>query len=266
MKELVALFNSPDVSASRLEEIAALSLPRSRYLIAMTPRSGSSYLCDVMAKTKRLGNPGEMFNPGFVPDILKRIPGRSAGEYTDNVFKVRQTRNGVSGIKASWFQFNNFKKMMSDTAWDGIRFIYLLRRDVAAQAVSLFKATATSVFHTNIAHAPDAVDKLRQLEYDFDKIHYWYEHIVEQERGWEVFFHDRKIYPLYLTYEHIEADVLMVMRRIARYVSVAPNNVLLPGEQSVFERVSDERNFEWSQRYVAERRKQLQRSRSSAAA
>ncbi|NIV10795.1 MAG: hypothetical protein GWN62_05760, partial [Aliifodinibius sp.] len=62
---------------------------------------------------------------------------------------------------------------------------YLTRRNLAAQAVSLYKATASNVFHTNIKHEREALHKLEMLEYDFKKIQRWYWHIALQEQGWK---------------------------------------------------------------------------------
>jgi LPS sulfotransferase NodH len=92
----------------------ALPEPRSRFIIAITPRSGSSYLCDLMTKVKLLGSPGEVINQKFIPKILKRIPGRNPDEFLKNILRFRKTKNGVSGLKASWFQFRNFKNAMID--------------------------------------------------------------------------------------------------------------------------------------------------------
>ena len=79
MNKIPQIFDDPVVDLKRLGQIAALPEPRSRFIIAITPRSGSSYLCDLMTKVKLFGIPGEVINQKFIPKILKRIPGQKSG-------------------------------------------------------------------------------------------------------------------------------------------------------------------------------------------
>ena len=104
----------------------------------------------------------------------------------------------------------------------GFKYIYLTRRDLAAQAVSLYKATETTVFHTNIQHSQDAISKLQTLGYDYEKIKEWYVHIDRQEKGWQDYFYENNIFPLCITYEDIDENVFKVLKRIARFVHVDP--------------------------------------------
>lgn len=254
MNKIPKIFDNRIADLNRLEEVSAIPAPRSRYIIAMTPRSGSSYLCDVMKKIKRFGTPDEVINQEFIPGIMKKIPGRTPDEYIRNVIRVRKTGNGISGFKASWFQFRNFMQAMTDHDYlSGFKYIYLTRRDLAAQAVSLCKATASSVFHTNVQHDDEAIRKLELLEYNFDRINEWYEHIAKQEKGWQSYFFENRIFPLCITYEDVEEDILMVLKRIATFVGVKPEKFSMPEEPSVFKKVRDKRNGEWAHRFALER-------------
>jgi LPS sulfotransferase NodH len=259
MNEISNIFKSLAANPNRLNELEALPEPRSRYIIAMTPRSGSSYLCDLMKKGKQFGAPGEFINPIFIPGIIKNIPGRTAEEYLRNTLRITKTSNGVSGFKTSWFQFQGFKNSMNDEDYlSGFKYIYLTRRDLAAQAVSLYKATSSSVFQTNIQHHEEAIKKLESLTYDYAGIKNWYGHIIAQEKGWQRYFHENHIVPLSITYEEIEADVLGVIKRIAGYIDVDPATVTRPKEVSVFKKMRDSRNTEWAQRFTLERSVQEQ--------
>lgn len=255
--KVLEIFTSSELDEPLLASIEKLPDPRSTYIIAMTPRSGSSYLCDVMKASKRFGTPDEVLNVNFIPNILAHIPGRTADEYMRNIFRVRKTPNGISGLKASWFQFNNFVQGMADAKQvQKQKFVYLTRRDLAAQAISLYKATASDVFHTNKQHGAEALQKLDELEYDYKKIEQWLHHIATQEAGWRKYFSQHAIVPLAISHEEVDADVLGVMKRIAPFVGVDPNNVKLPETASVFTKVSDSRNAEWAERFVTEYRKQ----------
>jgi len=240
--------------------------PRSRYIIAMTPRSGSSYLCDVMTKTRRFGAPGEFLNKNFLPKILTAIPADNANDYLHRVFIKKKTPNGLSGLKTSWFQFEEFLSEFTDTEYlKKTRFIYLRRRDVIMQAISLYKATKTDVFHTNVEHGEEQINALKALEYDFKGIERWRQHILRQEQGWDNYFYQNRIFPLNLFYEEIEQDILRLMKRVATFVAVDPNNVQMPDEASVFRKVRDQRNMEWAERFAKDLAKKGLKLQPSAA-
>lgn len=174
MKRIDRLFAVIEPNLRQLDELASISDPRSCYVIAITPRSGSSYLCDVMKELKCFGTPTEALNDKFIPRNMRKVPGRSPDEYLRNYMRSRKTKNGVSGVKASWFQFQNFIKCISEMSYVlGFKYIYLTRSDIIAQSVSLYKATTSQVFHTNKKHSEKALQILESLEYDHEKIEHW---------------------------------------------------------------------------------------------
>ncbi|MBT9098016.1 hypothetical protein KFZ76_09915 [Methylovulum psychrotolerans] len=251
MNTITDIFSHPVLNGQVLQDLEAVPEPRSRYIIAMTPRSGSTYLCDVIKNTRRLGKPQEILGAIAVANrIGKNMPGRTPDEYLRNGIRVSRTANNVSGLKASWFQFENFTQAMADLRYlNGFKFVYLTRRDLAAQAVSLYRATSSEVFHSHVAHSETALAKLEALDYDYQAIKYWYEHIVAQEKGWQRYFYERRIYPYCLSYEDIEDDILTVLKRLAVYIDVDPNNILLPSAPSTIQKLRDGRSREWAQRF-----------------
>lgn len=253
MNPIAQLFINPELDFARLAEINAMQEPRSRYFIAITPRSGSTYLCDVLHRSRRFGKPQEILDTKPIALRLPIIPARTPEEYLRNVLKVHQSANGVSGTKASWFQWQQFKSCISDKSiFTSFNYIYLTRHDTAAQAVSLYKATASSVFHSAAINNEEALIALNQLNYDYIKIKYWYDHIIVQQQGWQQYFHEYAINPLYLYYEDIDNDLLAVLKRIAVHVNVLPKNVFLPTNKSAYTKISDERNADWACRFAIE--------------
>ncbi len=257
MNKIIKIFEDPTVDLHKINALEATSDPHSKYIIAFTPRSGSSYLCDLLKNVKRFGMPDELLHGEFIPNIMENIPGRTPDEFIRNVLRRQKSKNGVSGLKASWFQFELFAQAMEDPVRlkdKDYRYIYLTRRDAFSQAVSLYRATATSVFHTNVPISPEAIHRLETLEYDFAEISRWYDHIAVQERGWQEYFYENRIFPLCITYEDIEQDALQVLQRIATFVEVAPHGIAMPEQPSVFEKLGDTRNVEWAYRFAMERR------------
>lgn len=251
---MIDLFNNFPIDAQQLAKMQALPAIKQQYVVAITPRSGSSYLCDVMTKSRCFGQPDEFINPDTIAQIMAKIPGRTPEEYLTNILKFRRARNGISGLKASWFHWQRFSQAMNDEQRHYLtqfKYIYLTRRNLIAQAISLYRATASSVFHTNIQHSPDALNKFQAQQYDYEAIKFWYEHIAQQEQGWQQYFYQQRIYPLCLTYEDVETDIVMTLKRIANYLGIDVNSVLLPKEaSSIFEKVGDQRNIEWTHRFA----------------
>ncbi len=249
VQELLNVFATPG-DTSKLASLRQARTPAVKYMIAMTPRSGSSYLCDVLGQTQRLGSPGEFLAPNSVSSHHARtVATDSPDEYVELMLRRGRSVNGVSGFKASWFQFKNFTAVMrSPQAFTQYKIIYLTRRHLAAQAVSLYRMTSTRVSHTNIEHSSAQLEALEALSYDYDKIKFWHKHLHVQEQGWQAYFAQHGIYPLCITYEDIDADVAAVCRRIAAYLGRPKAAASIPTE-SVFRKLAGRTSVEWAAQF-----------------
>src|SRR5246127_2621589 len=75
------------------------------YVIASTPRSGSSLLAAGLVSTGVAGRPEEYFTPdhiGFYKQDLKLPMSCSWPEYLTKVMAFAATENGVRGVKIHW--------------------------------------------------------------------------------------------------------------------------------------------------------------------
>ncbi|MEY4194397.1 MAG: hypothetical protein RLZZ226_765, partial [Pseudomonadota bacterium] len=119
---------------------------RSEYLIAFTPRSGSSWLTSLLVDTRLAGRPEEWLNPNHLPDILKAHPCRDLTSYVRRIRRIMLSRKRRTfGIECSWFQWKLYldanQQRVLPFAFD--HHIYWTRRDLLGQAISLYKATET---------------------------------------------------------------------------------------------------------------------------
>jgi len=251
METIKNIFESSLINQDLLRKIEGFLDPKIKYMIAITPRSGSSYLSDVIESTKMLGNPGEFFPVEFIKNIIKNAPAKNPDDYLTNVLKLTQTSNSVAGVKTSWYQFQNFFNEVDDkSVFNKFKYIYLVRQDVTAQAISLYKATQSSLFHTNIDHSEEIKAKNESLDYDYRKIKKWFDHIKSQEEGWQNFFVVNNIHPLYITYEEIDDNVALVVNKIATYLSIS--SPFLHGKEvptSVFRKIGNSNNLDWAKKY-----------------
>lgn len=193
-----------------------------KYVIYFTPRSGSSWLTDILAQTKRLSRAMEAFNPNFIPNISKAINASNLNQYC-NVMTRRFNTQGVFGFEVTMHQMNavftkpnGFIKRFGDGPC-----FWLIREDIVAQAVSLAKMVTTQVGHTANATAEERKASDTSFGYDRAMIKQWLNHILIAERLNEKLFADFNLSPLRLSYEQITSlGAARVVDIFARHVGV----------------------------------------------
>jgi len=215
------LFRNPEFDPDRFETDMTIAPARRRYVIYFTPRSGSSWLTDVLIASKLMGKPQEWFNPNFIPNIARGINANSLEGYVD-MLRRKHKRGGYFSTEITIFQLH--RVFRDEAAFleffpPDIPAFYLRREDMILQAVSLAKAVDTSVFHTKntAAGAIDEADKA--FSYDARGIGKWLAHILDQERRIEAYFDRFGIRPHRLSYEQIttmgeEATVRHFMKHL----------------------------------------------------
>lgn len=199
---------------------------RISYAILTTPRSGSSYLCDLLDSTKIAGHPREHLR--FAAQELSRHCNFNYLELLDNLMKYRLTDNGVFGTKLiSHFLFElqqtkpDFKQIFQSID----KFILLVRKDKVAQAVSLVVAQKTEVWHLH--HNGKNINyqsKLDQIEIDnnlLNNVEQKHNFINKQEARLKKILANNQIEPLTVVYEDILADSELQINRILDFLAIA---------------------------------------------
>lgn len=238
----------PDTYARVMRRPAA----QTRYVIYFTPRSGSSWLTDILGQSGRLSKANEAFNPNFIPNIAQVCNAATLEQYV-NVLLRRHNTGGVYGCEVTLHQLN---AVFGDPA-EFLRLLdpgpcfWLLREDIVAQAVSLAKMVATKVTHAPHASEEARRDSDRQFSYSARQIRRWLVHILNAERDSEALFARHGLHPLRMSYEQItRRSAAEMVALVARHVGVAG---LEPGEvQSQHTKIATERNAEFAQRFRAE--------------
>lgn len=176
---------------------------RKTYRIFFTPRSGSSWLTDVVTRTRRLGKPEEWFNPNFVPRVAQSLNADNLTNYV-KMLKRKQAAGGLFGFEITYYQmlttFGSEAAFLAHFPPDVPSF-FLMREDIVLQAVSLAKSVATSIYHSVDAAVEDIGRADRDFQYDAGTIEYWLAHILDQECRFERFFAASGIAPLRISYE-----------------------------------------------------------------
>lgn len=230
----------------------ALPPPERHLGILFTPRSGSSWLTDVLEQAKSFGKPREWFNPDFLAETATSVGCDTLDDYIHAIQRGHNTR-GCFSFEATLFQlqaiFEDPDRLLSyipaDTVW-----VYLTRQDIVLQAVSLAKAVATNVYHSADQTATTLQNADRQFTYDANAIAYWLEHVFQLEQETESFIARNGIVPRRLNYESLTAAgagaaVQTFSELLGITGAVAP-------ETSTHVKIGTDRNAHFADRFRAE--------------
>ena len=172
-------------------------LPLNAYLLCGTPRTGSTLLCGLLQSTNVAGRPESYFR---VPDEQTwanrwRLPRRPDGtfnyhDYIRAAIATGTTPNGVFGARVMWGTLDEIVTRLSSVypllagadlqlltrAFGSLRFVYLWRADIVAQAVSWVRAEQTHFWQ-------DGDESLQsyQPQFDFEQIRTLVQTIAEHE-------------------------------------------------------------------------------------
>lgn len=201
------LFDSSEFDQLRYDRLIRNNPPAEKtYAIYFTARSGSSWLTDIAKQTGRLSDPGECFNPSFVPRMSKALNTSDMDQYIE-VLRRRRNTHGVFGFEATFYQirvtFGSIEAFMA--YFQSAPCFWLIRQDIVQQAVSLYKMDVTQVTHKAHSDSESRAAAEAKFVYDREQIHYWVRHLLNKEIGTEAMFKEYGLTPLRLSYEVITA-------------------------------------------------------------
>ena len=233
----------------RHERIKKRAPAQTNYVIYFTPRSGSSWLTDVLQQTGQLGAATEAFNPNFVPAIARSIGATNAQSYHD-LLSRRFQNGGVNGFEITAHQLKRVFAHPNEffSLYGKCTAIWLIREDIVAQAISLAKMVATSVTHTPQHSEAERTSSDVAFRYSRREVMRWLEHILDAERKTEEWFWQYGISPLRISYEGImAAGPRSTAKVIAEHVGVQ-----LADDRDIVEKhkkLGTEKNVEFAQRF-----------------
>jgi LPS sulfotransferase NodH len=245
----------------KVEEIFKTAPPLSYYFICFTPRSGSSWLTEMLIKTDIAGLPEEWFNPDFLGENLKRFSCKNMNEYIQFIIRFGcsnpDNSPSVFGAEMSFFQFQLVENFLQEEKLlfsQNVNYIYLYRLNLVGQAMSLYKAVETQVFQS--------VDQNFHNKYDLDFIYNeegvweWLLHILEQEFGWRQFFNKHQIEPLIITYEEIWSETVLQVTRILQYLNLSGN--ISFNSESQYRKISSKKDLDFAIKFTKENFNKIQ--------
>ena len=239
----------PDFDYFREADFLPASCRKPTIMLAMTPRTGSTHLCAALAAASA-GRCAldEVFNPRGVVQNLKQR--RQVDSFADYIEAFARQPGPFFMFKTTWHDFRVVAPF-SRRMFPELRVIYLDRLNTVAQAVSMFRAMKTELWHKHPDGrmggqvAKNGLMPAHEIRLAFDAVQIGkIRDDLEQERwGWVKFFAAERIEPLRITYEEFCDDVQVALHRIgARFGLVLDQPV---GPEVGCVRLADEINDEW---------------------
>ncbi len=215
-------------------------------VVAMTARTGSTQFCAVLGAAGGFLAPDEIFNArSWVAHAAKQRLG--AEDFAGLMAALRDAPGPCYGLKTNWIDFApvaDFHRRL----FPGAHFIYLDRRDVLAQAVSLVRATISNRWHVpvggglNPAQARAERERLRPC-LDPSAINQAAQRLMEEKNSWERSFERESIVPVRVVYEEFYGSRQATLARVGDALGVALDRDV-PADVG-FERIGDELSEAW---------------------
>jgi trehalose 2-sulfotransferase len=186
-------------------------------------------------------------------------------EHLQRTFALGTTSNGVFGAKLMFNQLDElhvlagrlpeFSGLEIDVLLEHLfgapRYIWISRRDVVRQAVSMWKALQTRRWRAGDGD-DDRVGASVVAQYRFDAIDHLVRRFEAEERGWESFFSRNDIQPLIVAYEdQLVADPDGTIHRTLDWLGVSTPPGWRAGQ--VTRRQSDTDSDDWVAAYHRDR-------------
>jgi trehalose 2-sulfotransferase len=241
-----------------------ISIPAKAYVLCSSPRCGTYMFAGIM-KDMRLGDPYEAFNFGA---NRRYRPYYDVSDFCTLIDRVleKQTspETGVFGVKFFWEHLERFYRIANEI--DGVselnlgfkemlelffgspHYIYLARRNLLKQAVSLAKAIQSNHFQT-IDDSPDTVVE-GKTSYDATLISQALMRILSETLLWENFFRQFDINPHRLWYEDLVNDRDKSIPGLLSFLKEHSEKIPEPHTK----RLANKTNDDWYERYLEENR------------
>lgn len=240
------------------------------YVICASPRTGSTLLCNGLIRSNVAGFPRENFDDR--PDVdreykaaLKIAPDDDRN-YLAAVLRRSRTANGMRGLKVHWHQLGVLERMLRaghaaaqtdtpDLAFDAYQrlllgpvcWLWQRRRDKVAQAISLYRASRSHVWHHPVTKERRTEDD--DVPYDFAAIDQLVHACFRYDRSWARYLGENGIPALVLWYEDFTANYEATMRGVFDHLGLAGATIPPPG----LNRLANARSVDWGARYRQEK-------------
>ena len=255
------------------------------YIVAATPRSGSTLLCELLKGSGVAGRPNEDFqalrstsrsrqprqyfdgiDAPFLDALAPTDPGHpeTADEFAAKLTASRlnsTTDNGVYGTKVMWSYFDELGARLATlpgleqapledaltATFPGLRFVQIQRADKIGQAISLWTAVQTQTWRDE----GDGGSVAPEVVYDFAAIDHLVRLQTAHEDAWTAWLGDHDFPVHRVVYEELAQDPQAQVLEVIRWLDVPwAGSAAVPPPK--MRKQSSSRSAEWADRYRAD--------------
>ena len=219
-------------------------MPTPNYLVCSTVRSGSTLLCKTLEKLDECGKPQEYFHRHLVKKLKLQNNPQKFLEYCDCIVREGIDNHGTFGIKMHWYQLVDFFDLARQCShltektnleilnilFSNLKFIYLWRSDIEAQAISAAIASQTGVWeksNQSLAEKPEKNKKTpktamaKTIKFQPWKIYEWERSLQYQNQCWQRFFTDNHLKYHEMNYENLVESFNDEVIKVVNYVGAS---------------------------------------------
>ena len=221
--------------------------------------------CQYLASIEVAGVPASYFRKEDLCEyaehwqILRPDGSYDLADYLAATRKAGSADSGVLALCVMWSTLKEVTAYLSrlypdlagnelvllEKAFGRLKFIYLRREDVVAQAISLYRASQTGYWHIDEGQAPD-----QPPAFDFDTISLLVAELRQDNLDWQSWFERVGVKPMPVVYEDFAADPETAVSEVLRFLEVElPAGVELSASNR---RLADETTALWLGRYSEE--------------
>lgn len=243
-------------------------------MLACTPRVGSHLLSDALTATGVAGRPREWL-PRFTLDsapkssvdrmkLVSQIPADTTFDPVEDAALIRKiladgtTPNGVLGIVIHRIVFQDAARRFGvftgtseadphrvfSAAFPGLDYIWMRRRDRAAQAVSWYKAIESGTYVGRERGEGE------ESKYDYAKIRHLHSALTSFENAWGSFFSASGVKPLVVWYEDLAKEYVATVRSVLDFLRIDSSAVEIARPKH--EKYADTRSAAWIEQFKAQ--------------
>lgn len=187
------------------------------YIILFTPRSGSSWLTELISNKKILGKPSEWFNPDLMQSAMNGFqqPCHNIYDYCKILQDRHKSPEGFFGAELTATHLSLLQDLVDvDSVFMQPRYVLQLRGNIVSQAVSLFLATETGFFH-----ASNTINQNNQAVYNETKIKKWMAQLLHEEQYFSRHFGQLSTSYYISWYEDLQRAPEAALNRITQHIA-----------------------------------------------
>ncbi len=221
------------------------------YIVCSTGRSGSTLLCRTLQQLDFCGSPDEYFHHDKIKEFkLKGDPDKFISYFNSVV--QEGTTNGIFGMKMHYWQMYDFIKLAKESPlfekkkdleilnslFPNLKFIYIWRQDMIAQAVSTIIALQTKTWNINVSKSTDQQNLKKEIDSNLKNIdikfkplliYRWEQKFNDQNRRWKIFLKENNLNYYEVTYENLtscfEEEIKNVLEFLGTDKTLIPNEI-----------------------------------------